>query len=211
MATAVTSEPDTILFELLQQRILVLDGAMGTQVQALDLDDRAMRGERFADHPKDLSRFVDILCLTQPDKVTQIHANYLEAGADIVETNTFGASAIGMEEFALPTGLVKEINTAAVRCARAAVDRFNELTPLKPRFVAGSIGPTAKQMAISTNVDDASFRAVTFDQMVDSYYGQVAALVEAGADILLPETVIDTLNLKSCLFAIKKYFDSTLR
>ena len=196
-----------ILRQQLAHRILVLDGAMGTMVQALKLDEPSVRGERFADHHKDLSRFVDILCLTHPREVTQIHRAYLEAGADIIETNTFGASAIGMSEFGLPDRFVREINSAAVRCARLAADEFNQRTPDQPRFVAGSIGPTTKQMAISTAVDDASHRAVTFDQMVDSYFEQVLALVEAGVDILIPETVIDTLNLKSCLFAIEKCFD----
>ncbi|MFO0904531.1 MAG: methionine synthase [Pirellulales bacterium] len=194
------------LEELLERRILVLDGAMGTMIQALKLDDAAVRGERFKSHPKDLSRFADILCLTQPDAITQIHREYLEAGADIVETNTFGASAIGMDEFALPGELVREINMAAAACARRAVDEYNRRTPDRPRFVAGSIGPTAKQMTISTKVDDPAYRAVTYEQMVASYYEQVAALVEGGVDLLLPETVIDTLNLKACLFAIDKYF-----
>ncbi len=195
------------LRDLLSRRILLLDGAMGTMVQALRLDEQAVRGDRFRSHNKDLANFVDILCLTRPDDVTQIHRTYLEAGADIVETNTFGASPIGMEEFLLPPELTREINIAAVQCARRAVDEFNERTPDRPRFVAGSIGPTAKQASISTRVDDPSFRGVTFDQMKDSYYEQVAALIEAGVDILLPETAIDTLNLKACLFAIKEYCD----
>ncbi|MCA9267890.1 MAG: homocysteine S-methyltransferase family protein, partial [Planctomycetales bacterium] len=195
--------------ELLERRILVLDGAMGTMIQALKFDDRAVRGERFADHPKDLSRFPDILCLTQPAAITEIHRKYFAAGADIVETNTFGASPVGMLEFELPWGLTRELNAAAAACARRAADEFTERTPDKPRFVAGSIGPTAKQMAISTDTDDASRRDVTFDQMVDSYYEQVAGLVEGGVDLLLPETVIDTLNLKACLFAIAKYFEAT--
>ncbi|MEZ6133363.1 MAG: methionine synthase [Pirellulaceae bacterium] len=195
--------------ELLQQRILILDGAMGTMVQRLKLDEAAVRGERFADHSKDLKNFTDILCLTHPTSVTDIHRQYLAAGADIVETNSFGASVVGMEEFDLPDALVKEINTAAVRCARQAVDEYSERTPDKPRFVAGSIGPTAKQTAISTKVEDAAYRNTTYLTMVDSYYGQVAALVEAGADILLAETVIDTLNLKACLFAISKYFEES--
>jgi 5-methyltetrahydrofolate--homocysteine methyltransferase len=195
------------LESLMEERILVLDGAMGTQIQALGLDERGVRGERFAAHHKDLKNFADILCLTHPDEVTEIHRRYLAAGADIVETNTFGASPVGMEEFELQPELVREINAAAVACARKAVEEFNERTPDRPRFVAGSIGPTAKQTAISTRVDDASFRGVTFDEMADSYYQQVSALVEAGVDILLPETVIDTLNLKACLFAISRYFD----
>ena len=179
---------------------------MGTMVQALKLDEDAVRGDRFAGHTKDLIRFTDILCLTHQEKITDIHRKYLDAGADIVETNTFGASPVGMEEFDLPNELVREINFAAVEAARRAVDEFNERTPDRPRFVAGSIGPTTKQMAISTNVEDAGHRGITYDEMVESYYQQVAALVEAGVDILLPETVIDTLNLKSCLFAISKYF-----
>ena len=190
------------LDSLLAERILLLDGAMGTQIQALGLDEAAVRGERFADHHKDLKNFADILCLTHPNEVADIHRRYLAAGADIVETNTFGASPIGMEEFDLPNELVRDINTAAVKMARLACDEFRDRTPDRPRFVAGSIGPTTKQTAISTKVDDASYRGVTFDQMADSYYQQVAALVEAGVDILLPETVIDTLNLKACLFAI---------
>ncbi len=196
---------------LLSERILVLDGAMGTMIQALNLSDADIRGERFSSHHKDLGRFSDLLCLTRPADITQIHRQYLAAGADILETNTFGASFVGMEEFQLPRELVREINTAAVRCARLAADEFNDRTPKKPRFVAGSIGPTAKQMAISTRVDDPAWRGVSFDEMVDSYYEQVAALVEAGVDLLLPETVIDTLNLKACLFAIEKYFQASGR
>ena len=211
MSTVQHASTTELLEEALEQRILVLDGAMGTMVQALKLDDAAIRGDRFTNHSKDLSRFTDILCLTQPDSVTEIHRKYLKAGADIVETNTFGASRVGMLEFDLPVELVREINQTAVECARQAVDEFNLRTPNKPRFVAGSIGPTTKQMAISTNVEDAAHRGVTFDEMSQSYYDQVAALVEAGVDILLPETVIDTLNLKSCLFAIQKYFDETGR
>jgi 5-methyltetrahydrofolate--homocysteine methyltransferase len=196
---------------LLAERILVLDGAMGTMIQALNLSETDIRGERFSSHHKDLGRFSDILCVTRPGDITQIHRQYLAAGADILETNTFGASFVGMEEFQLPRELVREINTAAVRCARTAADEFNERTPDKLRFVAGSIGPTAKQMAISTRVDDPAWRGVSFDEMVDSYYEQVAALIESGVDLLLPETVIDTLNLKACLFAIEKYFQASGR
>jgi 5-methyltetrahydrofolate--homocysteine methyltransferase len=195
------------LLTLLEERILVLDGAMGTMVQKLGLDEAAIRGERFAGHHKDLKNFADLLCLTRPDDVTDIHRAYLDAGADIVETNTFGASAVGMLEFELPLELVGEINAAAVECARRACEEYNRRTSGKPRFVAGSIGPTTKQTAISTKVDDPAYREVTFEEMAASYYAQVAALIEAGVDILLPETVIDTLNLKACLFAISQYFD----
>jgi 5-methyltetrahydrofolate--homocysteine methyltransferase len=194
---------------LLEERILILDGAMGTMIQALKLSESDIRGERFRNHHKDLGRFSDILCLTRPGDIVEIHRKYLEAGADIIETNTFGASFVGMEEFQLPRELVREINLAAVRCARQAADEFTERTPDKPRFVAGSIGPTAKQMAISTKVEDPAWRGVTFDEMVDSYYEQVKALVEGGVDLLLPETVIDTLNVKACLFAIEKYFEES--
>ncbi len=199
------------LESMLEERILLLDGAMGTQVQALGLDEAAVRGERFAGHHKDLKNFADILCLTRPADVTAIHSRYFEAGADIVETNTFGASPVGMEEFDLPLALVEEINAAAVACARQAAEEWTERTPDRPRFVAGSIGPTTKQTAISTKVDDPAYRGTTFDAMAASYYAQAKALVEAGVDILLPETVIDTLNLKACLFAIQQYFDESGR
>ncbi len=203
-----TSTTSDQIAELLQTRIMVLDGAMGTMIQRLNLDEAAVRGDRFKHHHKDLNRFSDILCLTHPEKITDIHCAYYEAGADIVETNSFGASPVGMLDFELPLELVEEINTAAVQCARRAADQWTKKTPGKPRFVAGSIGPTSKQLAISTNVDDAAHRDVTFLQLVESYRRQVAALVEAGADILLPETAIDTLNLKACLFAIRDYFDA---
>ena len=207
MPSLIEDERGLLFEQLLAERVLVLDGAMGTMVQALDLTEEDMRGERFKGHGKDLVRFVDILSLTHPEKLTGIHLEYLNAGADIVTTNTFGASLVGMDEFDLPDELVQEINAAAVACARKATDEVTARDPSRPRFVAGSIGPTAKQMSISTDVEDAAFRGATFDQMVDSYYGQVKALVEAGVDVLLPETVIDTLNLKSCLFAISKYFE----
>ncbi|WP_164103600.1 methionine synthase [Candidatus Laterigemmans baculatus] len=202
-----TSPTSDLIAELLQTRILMLDGAMGTMIQRLHLDEAAVRGERFREHHKDLSRFSDILCLTHPEKITDIHRAYYEAGADIVETNSFGASPVGMVEFDLPVELVDEINAAAVRCARAAAEEWSDKTPDRPRFVAGSIGPTSRQTAISTRVEDAAHRDVTFEEMTASYSRQVAALIEAGVDILLPETQIDTLNLKACLFAIRDYFD----
>jgi len=189
------------LESLLAQRILVLDGAMGTMVQTLQLDEKAVRGRQFAEHSKPLKNFIDILCLTRPEIITDIHRRYLEAGADIIETNTFGATRVAMEDFQLEH-LVRELNLAAAACARQAADDYTARTPDKPRFVAGSIGPTSKTASISPNVEDPGFRAVTFDQLVDSYYEQVAALVAGGVDILLPETAFDTLNLKACLFAI---------
>jgi len=198
-----------LLRQSLADRILILDGAMGTMVQGLALNEQQMRGERFADHHKDLKNFTDILSLTHPKSLVEIHRQYLQAGADIVSTNTFGASPVGMEEFELPLELVTEINRAAVECAKRATEEFSELTPDRPRFIAASIGPTAKQTAISTEVDDPAYRNTTFSIMADSYYAQVASLIEAGTDILLVETVIDTLNLKACLFAISQYFEKT--
>ncbi|MDB4331726.1 methionine synthase [bacterium] len=196
--------------DLIRERILLLDGAMGTMIQRLKLDEMAVRGERFAEHDatKDLKNFSDILCLTHPEKITAIHEEYLASGSDIVETNTFGASPVGMIEFDLPLELVDEINKAAVQCARIATDKWNEKTPHQPRFIAGSIGPTTKQTAISTNVEDPAHRDITFQEMRDSYFAQVKSLAAAGVDILLPETAIDTLNLKACLFAIQDYYNS---
>ena len=192
---------------LIRERILLLDGAMGTMIQRLQLDEAAVRSDRFADHDADLKNFSDILCLTHPEKITAIHDAYYAAGSDIVETNSFGASPIGMVEFNLPLDLIDEINLAAVTCARKAADKWTEKTPDKPRFVAGSIGPTTKQLAISTAVDDPAHRDTDFLEMRDSYLAQVRSLVTAGVDILLPETAIDTLNLKACLFAIQDFFD----
>ena len=206
--TMLQSGSKSLLPELIRERILLLDGAMGTMIQRLKLDEAAVRGERFADHHKDLKNFSDILCLTHPEKITDIHRAYYESGSDIVETNSFGASPVGMVEFDLPLDLVDEINHAAVACARKAADEWTERTPDKPRFVAGSIGPTTKQTAISTKVDDPAHRDTTFDEMKDSYRAQVESLINAGVDILLPETAIDTLNLKACLFAIQDFFDA---
>jgi len=199
-------------YQRLSREILILDGAMGTMTQRLGLTEEDVRGERFADHDPEvqLKNFGDILGITRPDDITGIHLAYLEAGADIVETNTFNASPIGMAEYRLPDSLMREINFAAVRNAKQAVAQYRQAHPDSPqKFVAGSIGPTTQQTAISTKVEDASWRGVTFEQMEDSYYQQVAALVEAGVDILFPETVIDTLNLKACLFAIARYFEAS--
>src|SRR5687768_15181550 len=185
MASPTRSKTYDVLESLLQDRILILDGAMGTMIMRLGLDEEAKRGERFRDHQAgdssiQLVNFSDLLCLTRPGDITEIHKAYLAAGADIVETNTFGASTLGIQEFRFAPEMVRELNLAAVACARKAVDEFNERTPDRPRFVAGAIGPTTKQMAISTRVDDPAWRAVTFDEMVASYYDQVVALIEAG-------------------------------
>ncbi|MEO0531538.1 MAG: homocysteine S-methyltransferase family protein, partial [Planctomycetota bacterium] len=201
------------LHDLMKERILLLDGAMGVEIQKLGIGEAEVRGERFADHHKDLKNFGDLLCLTKPEAILGIHRAYLEAGSDIIETNSFGASPVGMLDFEFAeagidaSALGREINTAAIQLAKQACAEFTEKDPSKPRFVAGSIGPTSKQMAISTSVEDPSHRDVTFMAMVDSYYEQARAMIVAGVDILLVETVIDTLNLKACLFAIQRVFD----
>ena len=193
------------LDELLRSRILVLDGAMGTMVHQLKFGEAEYRGRQFADAPKDLKNFIDILCITQPEAIRKIHDQYFEAGADIVETNTFGATNVAMHDFGL-ADRVRELNLAACKLARDAADAWTARTPDKPRFVAGSLGPTNRQLSISGDVNDPGKRTTTFDEMVDAYYEQVAALVEGGVDILLPETAFDTLVLKAALFAIEKYF-----
>jgi 5-methyltetrahydrofolate--homocysteine methyltransferase len=205
---AVIQQPQTreILDKLLTQRILVLDGAMGTMVHALKFSEADFRGSRFADHPRDLKNFIDILVLTQPDAIESIHRQYLEAGADIVETNTFGATGVAMADFGL-SDCVRDLNLAAVALARRAVDEMCLRTPERPRFVAGAIGPTNKQLSIAGNVSDPGFRGATFDQMVATYFEQVDALVEGGVDLLLCETAFDTLVMKACLFAIDSYFE----
>jgi 5-methyltetrahydrofolate--homocysteine methyltransferase len=195
-----------LLERLLGERILVLDGAMGTMVHALRYTEADFRGQRFARHPQDLQNFIDILSITQPDAIEAIHREYLEAGADIIETNTFGATSVAMADFKL-SDCARELNLAAVALARRAVDEMNLRTPEKPRFVAGSIGPTNKQLSIAGNVNDPGYRGATFDQMVATYTEQVEALVEGGVDLLLCETAFDTLVMKACLFAIDQFFD----
>ena len=198
-----------LFLDRLAKDILILDGAMGSMIYGLELTEEQVRGERFADWPKDLKNCTDVFGLTNPDAIIDIHRQYLEAGADIIETNTFNASPVGLADFDFPAEIVTEINFAAVANAKKAADEFTAKTPERPRFVAGSIGPTSQQTAISTKVEDPAYRGITFDEMEESYYVQVKALVEAGVDILFPETVIDTLNLKACLFAIARYFDES--
>jgi 5-methyltetrahydrofolate--homocysteine methyltransferase len=205
MPTASRSARSESFRKLLASRIAVLDGAMGTMVHALALDEQGFRGERFKDHPKDLKNCIDVLVLTQGDAIRGIHAAYLEAGADIVETNTFGATSVALADFGLADH-VRELNLTAARLAREAADAATAKTPDRPRFVAGSIGPTNKQLSIAGNVADPGHRDVTFDQMVATYREQVEALLEGDVDLLLAETAFDTLVLKSCLFAIEQVF-----
>jgi 5-methyltetrahydrofolate--homocysteine methyltransferase len=200
-----------LLHERLEREILVLDGAMGSMIFALGLSESQVRGKQFQRCECDLKNCTDVVSLTNPDAIVDIHRQYLEAGADIIETNTFNASPVGLAEFGFDQETVRQINLAAAACARRAADEYSSRTPDKRRFVAGSIGPTARQTAISTKVDDPAFRGITFEEMEASYFVQAKALVEGGVDILFPETVIDTLNLKACLFAIARYFEESGR
>ena len=197
--------PEHSIELLLKQRILVIDGAMGTMIQKHNLDEAGYRGARFADYRFDLRGNNDVLSLTQPQIIGEIHRLYLDAGADIIETNTFNANAISMSDYHME-GLVHELNLAAARIARDAADRAMAADPSRPRFVAGALGPTNKTASLSPRVQEPAFRAVTFDQLAAAYHDQVHGLVEGGVDLLLVETVFDTLNCKAALFAIENYF-----
>ncbi|MDA0774279.1 MAG: homocysteine S-methyltransferase family protein [Bacteroidetes bacterium] len=189
------------LEELLQKRILVLDGAMGTMIQAYGFEEADYRGDKFLNHPCPVKGNNDMLSLTQPDTIKEIHRKYYEAGADIVETNTFSSTTIGMADYQMES-FVYELNYQSAKIAREVADEFSAITPDKPRFVAGSIGPTNRTASMSPDVNDPGYRAVTFDQLVEAYRQQVEGLVAGGVDILLVETVFDTLNAKAALFAI---------
>jgi 5-methyltetrahydrofolate--homocysteine methyltransferase len=193
------------LQDMLAERILVLDGAMGTMIQTHNLGEDDFRGERFRDHPKPLKGCNDLLVMTRPDVIAGIHRAYLDAGADIIETNTFVANRITLENYGLQH-LAREINREAALLARKVADEVTALDPSKPRFVAGSIGPTDKTASISPKVTDPAFRGVTFDDLVGAYTEAIEGLVEGGADLLFPETSFDTLNMKACLYAIAQYF-----
>ncbi len=192
--------------KLLQERILILDGAMGTMIQRYKLDEAGYRGERFADYPVDLVNNSDVLSLTQPQIIEEIHRKYLDAGSDIIETNTFSANAISMADYDMQD-LVYEMNVESSRIARRAADDFSKQTPDKPRFVAGSLGPTTRTASMSADVNDPGHRSVTFDDLVAAYYEQVRGLIDGGVDLLLVETIFDTLNAKAALYAIDQYFD----
>jgi 5-methyltetrahydrofolate--homocysteine methyltransferase len=194
------------LERLLQQRILVLDGAMGTLLQGYRLGEADYRGERFRDHPRDLKGAHDLLCLTRPDVVAECHRKYFEAGADIVETNTFNATSASLADYGLEPW-VYEINKAAAELAVRVAREFSAKDPDRPRFVAGSLGPTSKTTSLSPRVEDPGYRAVTFDELADAYSVQARGLLDGGVDLLLPETTFDTLNLKAALFAIAKLFE----
>ena len=190
----------------LQHRILVLDGAMGTMIQQRQLDEAAFRGERFASWHKDLKGNNDLLNLTQPRVVRDIHLDYLEAGADILETNTFNSTSISLADYGLEA-FAREVNVEGAKAAREAADSFMATHTGRICFVAGAIGPTSKTASISPDVQNPAFRAITYDQLVDSYQDQARGLIEGGVDLLLVETVFDSLNSKAALFAVEKTFE----
>ena len=200
--------------DILSKRIAILDGAMGTMIQRFKLSEAQYRGdgyngpnaqyERFKDFHKDVKGNNELLSLTRPDVILDIHEKYLAAGADLIETNTFGATTIAQADYDM-ADLARDMNLASAKLARAACDKFS--TPDKPRFVAGAVGPTPKTASISPDVNDPGARNVNFEELRAAYYEQVQALVEGGSDVLLVETIFDTLNAKAALFAIEEYFD----
>ena len=192
----------------LEKRILIIDGAMGTMIQRHKPTEETYRGERFKDWHIEVKNNSDILNLTQPQMIESIHKEYLEAGADIIETNTFAATAIPQADFDLQP-FVYEINLEGARIARKAADEYTKKDPSKPRFVAGAMGPLNKTLSLSPDVNNPGYRAVTFDEVVAAYYEQVKGLVDGGVDLLLIETIFDTLNAKAAIYAIKKYFSDT--
>ncbi|HPQ96578.1 MAG TPA: homocysteine S-methyltransferase family protein, partial [Thiolinea sp.] len=193
-----------LLKQALTRRILILDGAMGTMIQRYKLEEADYRGERFADWHTDVKGNNDLLVLTQPQIIREIHGQYLAAGADIIETNTFNATTLSMADYAMQA-FAYEINLAAAQLARSVADDYN--TPDKPRFVAGVLGPTSRTCSISPDVNDPGFRNVTFDELVTAYMEAVRGLIAGGADTLLIETIFDTLNAKASVFAVKQVFE----
>jgi 5-methyltetrahydrofolate--homocysteine methyltransferase len=189
----------------LEQRILIIDGAMGTMIQRHRLSEADYRGERFKDWPSDLKGNNDLLCLTQPAIIEGIHREYLDAGADIIETNTFNSQQVSLADYNMQA-LAHEINLAAARIAKKAADDYTAKDPSKPRFVAGAIGPLNKTLSLSPDVNNPGFRGLLWDEAVDAYYEQIDGLVQGGIDLILIETIFDTLNAKAAIFAVKKYF-----
>jgi len=189
--------------DCIQKRILVLDGAMGTMLQRYNFSEEDFRGERFKDFPSSLKGNNDLLSITQPTAIKEVHSAYFEAGADIVETNTFSGTTIGMSDYHLED-LVYELNFQSAKIAREVAEEYTAKDPSKPRYVAGSIGPTNRTASMSPDVNDPGYRAVTFNQLRIAYREQVEALIDGGVDLLLVETIFDTLNAKAALFAIEE-------
>ncbi len=193
------------LQELLEQQIVIIDGAMGTMIQRHKLEEADYRGERFKDWHCDVKGNNDLLSITQPDIIKNIHLEYLRAGAHIIETNTFNGQVISMADYEMEE-ISYEVNVAAAQCARRACDEFAKDSN-RPTFVAGAIGPTNKTLSLSPDVNNPGYRAVTFDEIENAYHEQVAGLVKGGVDIIMIETIFDTLNAKAAIFATKRYFD----
>ena len=189
--------------QILQERILVLDGAMGTMLQRYNFSEADFRGDRFKDYPTSLKGNNDLLSLTQPNAIAEVHQKYFEAGADIVETNTFSGTTIGMADYNMQD-LVYELNYESAKIAKQVAEEFTKANPSKPRFVAGSIGPTNKTASLSPDVNRPEYRAITFEELRVAYKQQVEALIDGGVDLLLVETIFDTLNAKAALFAIEE-------
>ena len=209
MNTAFTPRPYTRaqnLPEILTQRIVILDGAMGTMIQQYKLTEADYRGARFATHSSDVKGNNELLSLTRPEVISEIHEQYLAAGADIIETNTFGATSIAQDDYGLPE-LAYEMNLVSAQLAKKACEKFS--TPDKPRFVAGAFGPQPKTASISPDVNDPGARNVNYEQLRTAYYEQAKGLLDGGADVFLVETIFDTLNAKACLFAIEQLFEDT--
>src|SRR6267143_6000438 len=194
------------LDEILSKRILVLDGAMGTMVQRHQLTEADFRGTRLASHPRDLRGNIDVLILTQPDVIAGIHRQYLDAGSDIIETSTFSSTAIAQADYGLES-LVYELNLEGAKLAKAACDEWTARTPDSPRFVAGSMGPTNRILSISPDVNNPAFRAMTFDELREAYKEQARGLIDGGCDLLLLETIVDTLNAKAGIVAMEEMFE----
>ncbi len=193
----------------LEKRILVIDGAMGTMIQRHKLEEADYRGDRFKDWPSDVKGNNDLLCITQPRIIIDIHKKYLEAGADIVETNTFSSTTIAMADYDMQS-LAYELNVAAAKCARQAIDEYKAAHPeALNKYVAGSIGPLNKTLSLSPDVNNPGYRALTFDEAATAYKEQVSGLVDGGVDIILIETIFDTLNAKAAIYAVKNHFRET--
>lgn len=196
------------LRNLLAEKILVIDGAMGTMIQRYKLQEEDYRGERFKDYPSDLKGNNDLLVLTQPHIIKEIHREYLNAGADILETNTFNAQTVSLADYDMQA-LAYEMNVAAAKLAREAADEYMQEHPGSIKFVAGAVGPMNKTLSLSPDVNDPGFRAITFDEIVTAYTEQISGLVDGGSDIILLETIFDTLNAKAAIYAFNTYFQNT--
>ena len=202
----ILSNSKSSIYRDLEQRILVIDGAMGTMIQRYKLEEKDYRGDRFAAWHTDVKGNNDLLCITQPQIIRAIHKEYLAAGADIIETNTFSSTSIAMADYDMQSRAY-ELNIAAATCAKDAIKEYqSETGNISPKYVAGAIGPMNKTLSLSPDVNNPGFRAVTFDEVSNAYYEQIKGLVDGGVDVILIETIFDTLNAKAAIYAVKKYF-----